>query len=105
MIRRLVEADYFASRAEPGESVVRLWLTELRTPELLIEVAAANAAVCRSLEIVRPLLKLAAEGNGPALAAALAEEEIREREADRAYWKPLRAELEQLRHQRLRGRL
>jgi hypothetical protein len=33
----------------------------------------------------------------------LAEEEGRERERDRLYWQPLKAELETLRRQRLQG--
>jgi metal-sulfur cluster biosynthetic enzyme len=40
MIRRFLEADYFSS--EPTEATaekVTFWLSELRTPELLIEVA------------------------------------------------------------------
>ena len=102
MIRRLVEADYFAGLASATDANIRLWLAQLRTPELLIEVAAANPQLCRSLEPSRPLLRFAAEGDEAAVSKSLAEEEIAEREADRMYWKPLKAELEQLRHQHLR---
>jgi hypothetical protein len=49
---------------------------------------------------IRPLLASAIAGDEAALTAALREEENREREADRAYWQPLKKELEQLRHQR-----
>ena len=51
----------------------------------------------------RPLLKLARPGNELELATALHEEEEREREADRQYWVPLKKELEELRHWRLRS--
>jgi len=46
-----------------------------------------------------------ARGNERELVAALAEEELREREADAAHWRPLMAELEALRHSRSSGRL
>jgi hypothetical protein len=103
MIRRLVEADYFQGRAHPHPSRLRFWFRELRTPELLIELAATHPEVCQKLVKLRPLLKFAAAGNEAALAESLYEEESVEREADRIYWKPLRAELEKLRHERLKG--
>jgi hypothetical protein len=48
------------------------------------------------------LLKPAAAGEEIDLREALSEEERLEREADRRYWIPLKAELEQLRRVRLR---
>jgi hypothetical protein len=44
------------------------------------------------------LLALAATGNPTGVEGALAAEEAAEREVDRVYWRPLRAELEALRH-------
>src|SRR6266581_6701432 len=41
MLRRLVEVNYFANRETPTREQVRFWFLELRTPELLIELAAA----------------------------------------------------------------
>ena len=38
------------------------------------------------------------KGNMEAIVEALEQEERTEREADKAYWNPLRQELEQLRH-------
>ena len=102
MIRRLLEADYFKHRGQSTPRHLRFWFLELRTPELLIEVASAHSAHCRKLTKRRPLLKFAAPGNERALIEALLEEEKAEREADRRYWAPLKAELEQLRHARLR---
>jgi len=49
MIRRLVEADYFKHRERPKQHQLRFWFLELRTPELLIELAAARPAICRKL--------------------------------------------------------
>ena len=101
MLRRLVEVNYFANSERPGPEQICFWLLELRTPELLIELAAKQGRLSISLLRKRPLLKLAKPGNEPVLAEALLEEERLEREADRHYWIPLRAELEKLRRARL----
>ena len=98
MIRRLLEAHYFQHRKERNLTRVNFWLRELRTPELLIEVARANTALCRRLMAVRPLLVHASAGNAVALERALMAEETAERERDKIYWLPLRRELERLRH-------
>jgi len=101
MIRRLIETDYFAHPEQPRTRHLRFWLLELRTPEILIEVASAHSALCQNLTKSRPLLEFAASGNETALIRALLDEERSEREADRGYWAPLKAQLEQLRHARL----
>ena len=98
MVRRLVEAHYFAGRADAAAKAILFWLRELRTPELLVEVAREYPGQRQSAEATRPLLALAAAGNLERLRAALRDEEDAERAADRAYWAPLRAELERLRH-------
>jgi hypothetical protein len=104
MIRRLVEADCFRHREHPKQRQLRFWFLELRTPELLIELAASHREACRRLIRQRPLLKLAVAGETIALSVALSEEEKLEREADRHYWNPLKSELEKLRRTRLRER-
>jgi hypothetical protein len=104
MIRRLVESDYFKNRKEATWRRLQFWFRELRTPELLIEIASSHVNVCGRLAKQRPLLRHAAGGNESLLSAALVEEENAEREADREYWAPLKAELEELRHARLRVR-
>ncbi len=101
MVRRLIEVNYFANCERPGPEQIRFWLLELRTPELLIELAEKQRRLPISLIRKRPLLKLAKPGNEAVLAGALLEEERLEREADRQYWLPLRAELEGLRRARL----
>ena len=98
MIRRLVEAHYFQNRARTNAAQIRFWLRELRTPELLIEVARANTAISRRLVAARPLLAHARMSDVAALNRALNEEEIIERDLDKVYWLPLRRELEKLRH-------
>ncbi len=103
MIRRLVEAHYFAHRDAPDSDRVRFWLRELRTPELLIEAARGHPDSCRGIVGERPLLARAILGDTAALAEELAAEEQRERERDREYWSPLREELERLRLARPRS--
>lgn len=98
MIRRLIEANYYEHRSAPDEEHERFWLLEGRTPELLLEIAAGSPQLARALSAERSLLAHAVSGDGEELERALGEEEQREREADRLYWKPLREELERLRH-------
>ena len=98
MIRRLVEAHYFQNRDRATAAQARFWLSECRTPELLLEVARLNPGLCRQLAGTRPLLAHAAAGNAAALEQALKDEEAAERQRDKLYWLPLRQELEALRH-------
>jgi len=98
MIRRLLEANYFQNQDRPTVAQIRFWLNELRTPQLLIEVAVKNSATAVKLSKQRPLLNFALAGEIEKLAVALAEEEAAEREKDRRYWLPLLKELEKLRH-------
>jgi hypothetical protein len=101
MIQRLVEAHYFQRRDHPAAAQLSFWLRELRTPELLIEVALPHSALCRRLIPLRPLLAMAALGAPTELEKALRDEETAERERDKLFWLPLRRELEKLRHARL----
>jgi hypothetical protein len=103
MIRRLLEADYLRHSGQPGPERIRFWLRELRTPELLVEAAARYPDHLAEAISSRPLLRLAAPADVEGLARALEIEEGAERASDRRYWKPLRDELEQLRHQHRRG--
>jgi len=98
MLQRLVEAHYLQHRAAPTPERQRFWLLEMRTPELLCEVAQAATEIARELEAKRPLLRLADATKPGELESALADEERAERERDRIYWQPLKAELEKLRH-------
>jgi hypothetical protein len=101
MVRRLVEVNYFEHRDQPTGAQIRFWLQELRTPELLMEMAHVHRRMLATRVRHRPLLRFARSGNQLALAEALIAEEKAEREADRRYWAPLRAELERLRHSRV----
>jgi len=100
MIRRLVEAHYFQNHAKPNPAQIRFWFQELRTPQLLAELAQNHPAICRRLISKRLLLAHASPGGMKKLERALEDEEFDERERDRRYWSPLRMELERLRHAR-----
>ena len=102
MIRRLVEAHFFENRERATAAQVVFWLRELRTPELLVQVARRWPAAWARQRPRRPLLAWAHPGRESRLAEALTREEWAERKADARYWKPLKTELERLRHQHLR---
>jgi hypothetical protein len=100
MVRRLLETHYFRHRSHPGPARVAFWLRELRTSELLAEVAQNYPHACRPLVPARPLLAHALAGNFTEMARGLITEEMAEREKDRQYWSSLRKELETLRRSR-----
>jgi hypothetical protein len=100
MIRRLVEAHYARHAADATPEQVGFWFRQGRTESLLLALGQRFPQVLRELTGVRPLLTFVAGGNHAGLAAALEEEEKKEREADRQYWLPLRKELEELRRHR-----
>jgi hypothetical protein len=98
MIRRLVEAHYFSNQPKPRVAQIKFWLLELRTPQLLIEVAQTHAREARRLTTKRPLLGQAVSGRPTQLERALVAEENHVRAEDKNYWLPLLKELEKLRH-------
>ena len=99
MIRRLIEADRIACRDEADPGKVAFWLREGRTPALLIDLARSHRELAREIALMaRPLLSAVIEEDEPAIENGLAEEERSERALDRAYWTPLKRELEELRH-------
>ena len=101
MIRRLIEADRAACLGMPSPARVRFWLREGRTAALLLELAREFPDEARVLTAgPRPLLQaaLALQNDEAGVEAALAEEEHAERAVERAYWAPLKIELERMRH-------
>jgi hypothetical protein len=97
MIRRLVEQNYFANQQTPSVKQIRFWLGELRSPELLIAACKNWPAEARHIAGERPAVAAALLENQQQIEECLAREEKTEREADRAYWRPLREQLEKLR--------
>lgn len=103
MIKALVDTNFFENRNSPTPEQIRFWLLELRTAQWLCSAAQTHAAQAGPLQSVRPLLAQAVAGDEGAVDAELLLEEQCERSADRAYWMPLRAELERLRRIRRSG--
>jgi hypothetical protein len=103
MLRRLIEANYVANSSAPTSAQLHFWLRECRTPSLLLDLADQHPSLCTEVSADRPLLAFAIDGNEKDLSSALREEEQKERDADHAYWRPLRKELEALRHPDRRG--
>jgi len=101
MIRRLVDNDYFQFRHAPTPEKMRFWLNELRTTDLLVELTQKDIDLQTAIHR-RPFLVAARHGDSQAVSEGLDAEEKRERAADQAYWKPLRQELETMRHARIR---
>lgn len=102
MIRKMVRQHYLRNRREPTESQVVFWLSEGRRADFLIKIAQNFPEIAEQVEKNRALVALARSADTLSLAKALKEEERLEREADREYWKPLKAELEQIRLTRRR---
>jgi hypothetical protein len=97
MIRRLLEQSYFGYALTATEELVRFWLRELRTPELLVEVAGAYPELARGEAVLRPAVQAARLAQPDDVSEALAAEEREERRKDREYWAPLKRELEEFR--------
>ncbi len=100
MIRRLVEQDYFRWRDHGEEPDPGFWLRHLRTPDLLVSVAAEFPEAAREAAQTRPAVAAAIGGGSAEVQRLLVEEEACERAADAEYWRPLRQELEELRRGR-----
>lgn len=98
MIRRLIEADIYHHSSNPTDDKICFWLSECRTPELLVSLSTKYPDICLHIAETRPLLKAAIKGNLEETQRLLRKEEEKERELDRQYWAPLKKELEAWRH-------
>jgi hypothetical protein len=94
MLRRLIESDIVQHQEDATVARIRFWLEECRSPTRLIELANLYPEQAAEIVTRRPLLSLAIEEDESSLTDALEDEAKREREKDRVYWAPLRAELE-----------
>ena len=103
MIDALIEGHYRALGGEPTPERVAFWLAESRTPERLISLARRFPNEARAQSNQRALLCLAVSGESEALREALDAEVRAEQAKDRAYWAPLKAELEDLRRAEREG--
>jgi hypothetical protein len=98
MIQRLIEAHWFQYRHEPTPERIDFWLRECRTPEILRELTHLFPTEAAALQSSRAVIPTAFLKNIESIEKALDEERLLEVAADKAYWAPLRLELERLRH-------
>jgi hypothetical protein len=101
IIELLVSIHYRENGANPGPDWVQFWLRETRTPELLAELVRRFPAESAALVGRRPLLGLAGTDDDETLRVALDAETRAEQAKDRAYWAPLKAEIEAFRRAEL----
>ncbi len=99
VIELLVAIHHRENAATPRAGWIVFWLTEARTPELLFDLATRFPDEARAMQTARPLLAHAITGDLDAMRAALDIETRAEQAKDRAYWEPLRRELEQFRRE------
>ncbi len=104
IIRRLVEQSYFAGSGRRTPQQIEFWLRELRTPELLMEVATTHPALAASIGLVRPSVRAAILRDLPEITRLLFDEENEERKKDHSYWEPLKRELEEFRRRKRESR-
>ncbi len=100
MITRIIDAHYKENCDTPTAERILFWLTESRSPETLMAATIRFPLEARQAAVVRPAVEAALRGDLIGAAALLKSEEAHEREADRLYWAPLRARLNQLRRER-----
>jgi hypothetical protein len=91
--------------AVPQADWIAFWLRDARTPELLRDLASRFPGEVRTLLSTRPLLAHAITGDMDAMRAALDAEVRAEQARDRAYWEPLRKEMEQFRKEERDGQV
>lgn len=97
MIQHLVEASWYAFRAEPSPERIDVWLRECRKPALLLEKAARFPDQATGLSPIRSPVASALCGAEEATRALIEEEQKRIMEEDRIPWAPLKLVIEKLR--------
>jgi len=95
MIAALVEANYQQHTADPTPERVQFWLLEARSYDLIVHLADRFSEQWESATPARPAIQKPNDRNFTESALAAERNEIVT--LDRAYWAPLRKELEQLR--------
>lgn len=97
IIEGLGAIHYRENAARPRTDWIEFWVMEIRTPELLVELVGRFPHETKALRARRPLLAMAEANDLDALRTALDAEVRAEQTKDRAYWEPLRRELEEFR--------
>ena len=103
VIEALVSIHYRENAENPMPDWLTFWLGEARSPELLVEIVARFPSEAAQFRPTRPLLAHALAGDLPALRTALDAEVRAEQDKDRAYWEPLKREMEEFRRAEREG--
>lgn len=104
MLKRLVENDMLIHKDNPLPKRVVWWLLESRNADSLVNLSKGYPQIVKRCITKRPLLVFAVDQKVKKLSQALVQEEFLERQRDAEYWKPLREELERLRHKLINNR-
>ncbi len=102
VIEMLVNIHIHENLEAPQPDWIRFWLKECRSPAQLLALANRFTAECSALTGTRPLLAHALSGSQTMLIPALDAEMRSEQSADRAFWEPVRRELEAMRFEEMR---
>ena len=97
VIEALVGIHFEENQSNPLPEWISFWLTEARSPELLLDLAVRFPIEAAAILPARPLLSLAITPDLPRLREALDAEVRTEQEKDRIYWAPLKREMEEFR--------
>ena len=98
MLSRLVDNDIAIHRNTLDIDKINWWLCECRNPTYLVELCQKYPDFARQQFLNRPLLRSAIKAEQKKLIRLLEVEREKEQAKDRAYWEPLKKELESLRH-------
>jgi hypothetical protein len=99
MIELLVAIHHRENESAARPGALLFWLREARTAELLQQLVRSYPKEAQTLSCERPLLVHAIQSDLEVLRAALDAEVRAEQARDRAYWEPLRRELEAFRRE------
>ena len=97
VIELLVGIHYRENAAAARPDSIEFWMREARSAELLVQLCTRFPSEAAAMQPNRPLLQMAVSGQMDPLRAALDEERRNEQAKDRAYWEPLKRELERFR--------
>jgi len=98
MLKRLIEADIIKHENDITDERLRWWFLESRESGRLVRLAGKFPDIAKECSGKRKLLEFALAGDIHSLGGELLLEEKEERGKDIEYWKPLKKELETLRH-------
>jgi hypothetical protein len=100
MTARLLEAHYYQNKHRATDEMICFWLREIHDLELLAEIVQRFPSRAGPASAHRSAIRSLLAGNRTRADKQLRGEIEREKAVDRAYWAPLKVELNRLRHDR-----